>query len=180
VGSVAVRLMRLIVKILVVEDDLPIADLLCEALKSAGHDVFGVARTAHEAMEEAGRNRPDYAIVDIRLADGSLGTEFVTRWREVHNVRVVFSTGSDDVSQLADFAGDAVMTKPYLIRDVICGLKIVDEVAKYGMTKIKFPLNFRLIEDHCQLTELQEGTVIPATQKREREHAISRRMAGGR
>jgi DNA-binding response OmpR family regulator len=133
------------VNVLIVEDDLPMAHLLWEALELDGHHVCGVARTLDEAMEEAEQHHPDYAIVDVRLADGSLGTDFVTRIRKVQNITVMFSTGNDDISGPAAFEGDAVMTKPYLMRDVIQGLKIVDEITQYGKTDLKFPRNFRLI-----------------------------------
>jgi DNA-binding response OmpR family regulator len=111
--------------VLIVEDDLPIAHLLWEALEFDGHHVCDVARTLDEAMEAAEQHHPDHAIVDVHLADGSLGTDFVRRLREVRNVSVIFPTGSGDNSGLAAVEGYAVMTKSYLMRDVIQGLKVV-------------------------------------------------------
>ena len=131
--------------VLIVEDDVPIAELLREALEMSGHHVCEIARTMDEAMEEAERHRPEYAIVDLHLADGSLGTDLATRLRETQTVRVLFSTGNDDESRFAMHEGDAVMTKPYSMRDAIRGLKIVDQIALYGSTELKFPPNFRLV-----------------------------------
>jgi len=133
------------VNVLIVEDDLPIAHLLCEALELDGHHVCDVARTLDEAVQAAEQHHPDYAIVDVHLADGSLGTDFAKRLRKIQNVAVLFSTGNGDTSVLTAFEGDAVMTKPYLMRDAIQGLKIVDEIAQYGKTDLKFPRNFSLI-----------------------------------
>lgn len=131
--------------ILLVEDDVPIAELLREAIEASGHRVCEIARTLDEAMEAAERHLPDYAIVDIHLADGSLGTEFVRRLRETQNVIALFSTGNDDDTHFAMRDGDAVMTKPYSMRDAIRGLRIVDQVALQGRTELPFPPSFRLI-----------------------------------
>jgi DNA-binding response OmpR family regulator len=133
------------VNVLIVEDDLPIAYLLQEALEVDGYHVCEIARTWDEAMDAAERHAPDYAIVDVHLADGSLGTDFVTVLRENQTVVVMFSTGSDDVSTFVAHEGDAVMTKPYLMRDAVRGLKIVDEIAQHGTTQLAFPSSFRLI-----------------------------------
>ena len=120
--------------ILIVEDDVPIAELLREALEADGHCVCEIARTLDEAMEEAKRHRPDYAIVDVHLADGSLGTDLVRRLRETQDVRVLFSTGNDDDTSFLTQDGDAVMTKPYSMKDAIRGFKIVDQIALHGST----------------------------------------------
>lgn len=61
--------------VLVVEDDLLIADLLKAALEADGYNVSGVARTVAEGKESAERHPPNFAVIDIRLADGNLGTE---------------------------------------------------------------------------------------------------------
>jgi hypothetical protein len=57
----------------------------------------------------------------------------------------LFSTGNDDDTHLAMHDGDAVMTKPYSMRDAIRGLRIVDQVALQGRTELPFPPSFRLI-----------------------------------
>ena len=130
--------------ILIVEDDVPISELLRESLEAGGHRVCEIARTLDEAMEEAERHRPDYVLVDVHLADGGLGTNLVRRLRETQNVGVLFSTGNADDRSFAALNGDAVMTKPYSMRDAIRGFKI-DQIALQGRTELPFPPNFRLI-----------------------------------
>jgi DNA-binding response OmpR family regulator len=141
------------VNVLIVEDDVPIAELLREALELNGHHVCEIARTLDEAMEEAERHRPDYAIVDVHLADGSLGTDLARRLHDVQTVRILFSTGNGDESSLAVQEGDAVMTKPYSMRDVIRGLKIVDQIALHGTAELKFPPNFRIVGTDTRLID---------------------------
>jgi DNA-binding response OmpR family regulator len=72
-------------KILVAEDDVLLAMALTEALAEAGHTVLG------PAIIEA--DRPQLAILNINLLDGSKGTELaavlVRRW----NIPCLFVSG---------------------------------------------------------------------------------------
>ncbi|MGD0103085.1 MAG: response regulator [Rhodopila sp.] len=131
--------------VLIVEDDLMIADLLQEALEADGYHVTGIARTVKEAVQSAEQHHADVAVVDIRLANGDLGTDVAAHLREKTTTRVMFSTGnSNDLDQIARY-GDAVMTKPYRLSDVGRGLRIIDEVARSGHSQLTFPRNFRLL-----------------------------------
>jgi DNA-binding response OmpR family regulator len=131
--------------VLIVEDDLSISDLLQQELEVAGYSVSGVARTAKEAEASAERHEPDFAIVDVRLANGDLGTDVAAFLRRTTKAGIIFSTGnSNDLSVMAPL-GDAVMTKPYRMSDVGRGLKIIDEIARLGHSAIIFPRNFRLL-----------------------------------
>jgi DNA-binding response OmpR family regulator len=132
------------ISVLIVEDDILIADLLQEELEADGYDVVGVARTVEEAINIAGQHDPDFAVVDIKLAHGGLGTDVAMRLRRAKKVGIIFSTGNDN-NTLSTQHGDAVMTKPYRIRDIGLGLKIIAELADFGQTDLTFPHNFRLL-----------------------------------
>ena len=58
-------------RILVVEDDRLVGELLAEVLIALGHRVCGVQTTRVGAIEAAAADRPDLLIVDVNLADGS-------------------------------------------------------------------------------------------------------------
>jgi len=131
--------------VLVVEDDLLIADLLQAALECEGYRVSGVARTVDEAKESAGLHPPDFAIIDIRLANGGLGTEVGVHLRKSTNVGIMYSTGNNTDIGLSKLEGDAVMTKPYRMRDVARGLEIIKQLAQSGRTRLTLPRNFRLL-----------------------------------
>jgi len=131
--------------VLIVEDDLTIADLLQEALEAEGFHVTGIACTINQAMQSAEQHRPDFAIIDIRLANGELGTVFGLHLRQTTTVKIMYSTGnSNNVAQLAS-SGDAVITKPYRLGDVGRCLKIIDQLAQSGQTQASFPRNFQLL-----------------------------------
>ena len=59
-----------VTKVLIVEDDLMIADSAEEVLVEYGYRVCGIARTIAEAVDLGFRHRPDIAVIDLRLADG--------------------------------------------------------------------------------------------------------------
>jgi DNA-binding response OmpR family regulator len=139
--------------VLIVEDDLIIADLLQEALEADGYHVTGVARTIKEAVRSAEKHRPDVAVIDIRLADGDLGTDVGAYLRATTTARIMFSTGNSNNAYRMEGYGDAVMTKPYRLSDVGQGLRIIAQLAESGQTTIKFPRNFRLLAP-AAVTEL--------------------------
>lgn len=133
--------------VLVVEDDLLIADLLQSALEAEGHRVSGVARTVAEAKQAAERHPPDFAVIDIRLANGDLGTAVGAYLRTTAaDPGIVYSTGNSTDMGLSKSDGDAVMTKPYRLRDMARGLEIITQWRQSGQTHLSFPRNFRLLD----------------------------------
>jgi len=70
--------------VLVVEDDPSLRTFLADNLAADGHDVL-VADTVRDALRELEYKRPDIAVVDLGLPDGS-GLELLTRVREADGV----------------------------------------------------------------------------------------------
>ncbi len=62
-------------KVLIAEDELMIADLLEETLIMSGYEVCGIARTVDQAVALAELHKPDLAVLDVRLARGGRGPE---------------------------------------------------------------------------------------------------------
>ncbi len=133
------------VSVLIVEDDLLIADMLQEALEADEYRVTGIARTVQESVLLAEQHCPDVAVIDIRLANGDLGTTVAAHLRNTTKTKILFSTGNGDNLTSLEGLGDAVMTKPYRLRDVGPALTIINQLAWYGRTTLAFPRNFRLL-----------------------------------
>ena len=53
-------------RVLIAEDDLMIADMVEEILILHGYEVCGIARTVSEAVELGRRCEPDLAVIDLR------------------------------------------------------------------------------------------------------------------
>jgi DNA-binding response OmpR family regulator len=130
--------------VLIVEDDLIIADMLQESLEASGYAVTAVARTVDEALRAAEQDPPDFAVIDVHLANGGFGGEVASALRTTSKPGIIYSTGSEDVD-LTSLDGDALMIKPYLMRDVATGLKIIQEMASIGATTRALPRNFQLL-----------------------------------
>jgi two-component system, response regulator PdtaR len=60
-------------RLLIAEDNELVVLGLTLVMEQLGYDVCGVARTAAEAVDIAERHRPDVALVDVALANGSSG-----------------------------------------------------------------------------------------------------------
>jgi two-component system response regulator RegA len=83
--------------LLLVDDDAPLRRSLQRAMERRGFRVFAV-EGLQAGLDLAQTVRPEYAVVDLRLEDGS-GLDLVRRLRELHpRVRVVILTGYGNIA----------------------------------------------------------------------------------
>jgi CheY-like chemotaxis protein len=87
--------------VLIVEDQMLIAWHLSDLIEGAGHRVLAIARDPAEAMEAAAKQRPDFALMDIRLHGGSSGLEAARMLYECWGVRSVFISANVDAGTRA-------------------------------------------------------------------------------
>ena len=132
-------------KVLIAEDDLVMADMLEEVLIDGGYEVCGIARTVDEAVALDERHKPDLAILDVRLADGGLGTDVSARLTRNGRPGILYATGNTDQFDLTQTDGDACLSKPYRPADIVRALKIVEQVVGTGEASRPFPEGFRLL-----------------------------------
>jgi DNA-binding response OmpR family regulator len=132
-------------KVLIVEDDLMLADASEEILVGNGYEVSGIARTVADALAVARRAKPDLVILDLRLADGGLGTEVAAQLPELGRPGILYVTGN--MSQVALTNGDACLAKPYRSVDLLRGLEIVAAIVATGNAQPPFPQGFRLLHE---------------------------------
>lgn len=130
-------------KVLIVEDDLMLADFAEEILAGQGYEISGIARTVTDAVALARHSRPDLAILDLRLADGELGTEVAAQLAAFGRPGILYVTGN--MSQVVLTNGDACLAKPYRSADLLRGLEIVAEIVATGKATPPFPQGFQLL-----------------------------------
>ena len=83
--------------LLLVDDDAPLRRTLQRAMERRNFRVFA-AESLREGLNLAHTIRPDFAVIDLRLEDGS-GIELVKRLRELHpKVRIVILTGYGNIA----------------------------------------------------------------------------------
>jgi two-component system response regulator RegA len=83
--------------LLIVDDDAPLRNRLARAMEDRGFTVATAASVA-EGLSAARAAPPDYAVVDLRLADGN-GLEVVEALREAREeMRIVMLTGYGNIA----------------------------------------------------------------------------------
>ena len=141
-------------KVLIAEDELMIADLLEETLIASGYEVCGMARTVDEAVALAELHQPELAVLDVRLAQGGRGPEIARRLSAMTTLGILYATGDDARrSMLTRADGSAAIAKPYVFEDVAAALVIVREVMTRGTATPPFPPGFRLLPEPASLSE---------------------------
>lgn len=132
-------------KVLIAEDDLLIAGMTEDVLVESGFVVCGIARTVSEAVALGRLHRPDLALLDMRLADGGLGTEIAAELTAFGRLGVLYATGNalHDLENAGD--GDACIVKPYGSADLVRALEIVADIVATGTASPPFPRGFELL-----------------------------------
>ncbi len=126
-------------KVLIAEDDLMIADLAEKILVEHGYEVCGIARTVPEAVALGQRHKPDLAVLDLRLADGGLGTEVAAQLDDGHRPGVLYASGNISNVMLTATDGDACLAKPYRSSDLLRSLEIVNDIVTTGKAVPPYP-----------------------------------------
>lgn len=133
-------------KVMIAEDDLLTADMLRDTLVENGYEVCGIASTVDKAVELGERHNPDLAILDIRLAEGGLGTEIPARIKNACPMGVLYASGHVGKLGLTKADGEALLTKPYRPEDVIRALKIVQQIVSTDGASRQFPKGFSVLD----------------------------------
>jgi two-component system OmpR family response regulator len=114
-------------RLLIVEDDDEIRDLLAAALRFAGFEIT-TAATGGEAVQAAQRVRPDLVVLDVMLPDGD-GFDVVRRLRSGGDrTPVVFLTARDAVEDRVrglTIGGDDYVTKPFSLDEIVARIRAV-------------------------------------------------------
>jgi len=139
-------------KVLIAEDDLMIADMVEDILASNGYDVCGIARTVADAVELGHRHKPDLAVLDLRLADGGLGTEIAAQLRDVDRLGVLYATGNAAQVHLTAMDGHACLVKPFIANDLLRGLKVVSDLVANGTTTLPLPRGLKVLASATRAT----------------------------
>ncbi len=135
-------------RLLVVEDDANIVELLSASLRYAGFEVAG-ARDGRQALRLAREFRPDLIVLDVMLP-GIDGFEVVRRLSsEGNRCPVLFLTARDAVADKITgltVGGDDYVTKPFSLDEVIARIRAVLRRSSTGSTVPAARISFADIE----------------------------------
>ena len=79
-------------RVLIVEDELVVADDLEFQLIQLGYEVVGTATSGNEAIEEAQQKRPDIVLMDFQLQGGMNGAEAARIIQRNTGAAIIFIT----------------------------------------------------------------------------------------
>ena len=114
-------------KVLVVEDEPPILDMLSMSLAFVGYHVLRAGSGA-EALSQAREHSVDLALLDVMLPDTD-GFELLRRLRSIHpDMAAVFVTARDALEDRLNgltLGGDDYVTKPFSLEEVVTRVGVV-------------------------------------------------------
>ncbi len=113
-------------KVLVVEDEILVGVMLARKLESFGYTVGEVIINGEEAVEVAGRERPDVILMDIALSGNLNGLEAARQIRDFYGIPIVIFTGYDTEKlsrEVKDIEPVAVVSKLDNIEEVLRAIK---------------------------------------------------------
>jgi DNA-binding response OmpR family regulator len=136
-------------QVLVVEDDVMLADCLAEALLDHGHVVCGVVSTVADAVALARRYHPDAAILDMNLNSRERGSDIADQLAasgDLGHTGILYVTGASDRVQQEVRVGHACLNKPYTHASLGTALEIVRDIACDGSSSRPLPRGLQLLQ----------------------------------
>ncbi|HEY9247158.1 MAG TPA: response regulator [Candidatus Methanoperedens sp.] len=140
-------------KILVVEDEIIIAEGLQKKLRTMGYDIIGTVSSGEEAIKKVKENNPDLILMDIVIHGEIDGIETAAQIHSLFDIPVVYLTAYADENTMER----AKITEPfgYLIKPFKDReLQITIEVALY-----KHEMEKRLRENDRSLREKNQWLI---------------------
>lgn len=113
-------------RILVVDDDPHIRDVICFALEKAGM-ATEIARNGSEALKLAELRNPDLVVLDVGMPELD-GLEVCRRLRRNSEVPILFlSARSDEIDRILglEMGGDDYVTKPFSPRELVARVNVI-------------------------------------------------------
>src|SRR5437867_10805124 len=80
-------------RILIVENEREVAELIQQCLQQQGYSVVGIAENGEQGLQQAVELRPDLALMDIHLGSGLDGVQIAERLQADLSIPVIFLTG---------------------------------------------------------------------------------------
>lgn len=115
------------VKILVVEDEVIIADNICDALNDLGYQALEPAINYTEAIATIEAEKPDIAMLDIHLSGKKTGIDLAKKIREKYDFPFIFLTSNSDaytINKAKEVTPPAYLIKPFSKEELYSSIEI--------------------------------------------------------
>lgn len=171
-------------RILVVEDEPDILDMLCYNLRQAGFEV-GTATEGEQALRAAEQHPPDLVLLDLMLPgmDGLELCRLLKQRESLRRVAVVMLTAkAEEVDRIVglELGADDYVTKPFSPRELILRIKAVLRRAGAGAGAAeesgRYTFGALVIDPEAHLVQVGEKAIdLTATEFRLLHTLVQRR-----
>ena len=122
--------MELVADILIVEDELLIAEMIRELLENAGYKNIRTVVSVEEAVEEIENRKPGLVLSDIELGKSRNGIDLGTLLHFTYFIPFIFITShkSADIINRAKYTHpNAYIVKPFKSEDLLIAIELAAE-----------------------------------------------------
>jgi DNA-binding LytR/AlgR family response regulator len=115
------------VRVLVVEDEVIIADSICDALEDLGYETLEPAINYTEAITIIKEEKPDIAILDIQLSGRKTGIDIAKKIIDCFHFPFIFLTSNSDsitLNQAKEVMPPAYLIKPFSKEELFTSIEI--------------------------------------------------------
>lgn len=123
-------------KVLIVEDDVMIAESVKDILELLDHEVVGIAEDAETAINLCNENEPQIALLDIQIGGDIDGVDLAELINDQFDIPFIFTTAfADDVTvaRAKERGPFGYLVKPYGVKDLNAAIEIA--MSAYGRLK---------------------------------------------
>ena len=137
-------------KILIIDDDLEILDIVTMVLEKEGLDVVR-ALSAQQGLRQAFLHHPNLILLDVMMPDMN-GWEVCRRLRDLSDVPIIFLSARGSVCDVVkglDIGGDDYLVKPFSNAELVARVRVhlrrtpaPDAISEITFENISFKINF--------------------------------------
>lgn len=152
-------------RILLVDDEKELLDMVCSILKEEGYSSIRIASTQKEAVEIACSFHPELAVLDVMLPDGN-GFSLFEKLREMGDYPILFLTAcgeDEDKFRGLGLGADDYMVKPFLPKELILRIGAILRRSYRNETPLVFLKGCQIDFERAEVRK--EEKTIPLTAK---------------
>ena len=151
-------------RILVVDDEQALLDMICSILQAYGFQNTTTAKSVREALMEAEKCPPELAILDVMLPDGN-GFDLMTQLKKKGDYPVLFLTDEDKFRGFG-LGADDYMVKPFLPKELLFRIMAILRRCYKDENPLVQLQNSQI--DFARAEVIKSGMHIPLTAKEHR------------
>ena len=134
-------------RILIIEDELLIANNIAEIIEANGYEVVGIEKSVVKGVFAYYRTSPDLLLLDIKLSGDETGIDLANRIRQRYETPVIFVTANSDKETVAEaLAADpfGFVKKPINTQELLIAIDIA--LSKSKQNKLLQELKLKNIQ----------------------------------